>query len=336
MESIFIFISFLILLLSINKKAGKLLLFIVFVILFILLGFRSINVGTDTINYLEIFERINYYDNKEIEIGWKILNTSIFNIGIGYQGFIVLIAFITLLPVYITVKKHSVNPMFSIFFYYTLYFYFNAFNISRQALAVVIILAAMPLLLKDKKTIYILFVLLASSFHTTALVALPLVVINKMPNYTLIYFLGVTLSLFIGIKGFTLLYSLAPETDYAHYAEAVDTSNLKAGMSFLLALNIFFFFVLFFIRERSTYFNLFFVYVMVTNITSKVPYGYRLVMYFSIAQVLFLPFFIRHNKFKGNWNIISIIAVILYSYLLFFRSYGTGEIFPYDNILFQQ
>lgn len=335
METIFILISFLILLLSFNKKVGRLLLAIVFSILFILLGFRTINVGTDTINYLEIFERINYYDNKEIEYGWKALNVAIFNIGINFQGFIAVTAFITLLPVYITVKKHSVNPMFSLFFYYTLYFYFNAFNISRQALAVVIVLSAMPLLLKDSKTKYILYVLLASSFHTTALVTLPLVFINKIPNYTLIYFAGVALSLLIGVKGYSLFYSIASDTDYAHYAAVADLDNLEAGKLFLLALNAFFALVLVFTKEKNTYFNIFFVYVMMANLTSKVPYGYRLAIYFAIVQVLFLPSFVKNNNLKGNWKIISVIAVILYSYILFFRSFGAGEIFPYDNILFR-
>jgi len=335
MEIGFIILSIIFLILSINNKVGNRFLGISFFLLFILLGFRDVSVGTDTINYLTIFERVVNSDYKGVEPGWIFLNNLTYYLGLKFEFLLVLTALLTLAPVYYIIKRSSVNPMLSLFFYYTLYFYFDAFNITRQALAVVIVLVAMVQLINNKKIFFILIVLLASTFHLTALIALPLIFVDKIPDNMLIYLLGIPISLLIGVVGFEIFYKIAPNTEYAHYAEAVDIDNLKAGKGFLLALNAFFVFVLLVIKEKDIHFKMFFVYVLSQNLTTKVPYGYRLVLYFSIIQVLFLPLFVKNNKLKGNEKILCTVAVILYTYILLYRLYGNGDILPYSNILFE-
>lgn len=198
----FFLFSLFILMCSLIRIDRQLLIFIfIGCTLFILSGYRDISVGTDTIGYFSHFETISSGYIIPVEPGWIYLNQFISTLGGTYETFMIFISALILFPLLFIIYKTSNNPIFSVFLYYTTYLYFYSFNITRQALAITIVFLSFFFLLSKKKKILIPLglILLASTLHTSALIALPILVADKIPDKKWFYYSGISLTSFIGL-----------------------------------------------------------------------------------------------------------------------------------------
>ncbi|HHX70771.1 MAG TPA: EpsG family protein [Gallicola sp.] len=331
----FFVLSIIILFLSFVKRDKQLYLFIALgLILIIIAGFRTESVGTDTINYSVFFERIKNHGSIPVEPGWVMLNKLVQFIGADYSFFMAFVSVITLLPLLFIFYKNSENPILSLFFYYSLYIYFYSFNISRQVLAVSIVLIAIILLIKNKKILFLIFLTLAALFHISALIALPLFFIDKIPNKTIVYISGIGIAFIIGVfLTETLSNYLIRISSYSGYLEANVFGNVLGNAMYLILLNAFFIFVLLTITKRDILFKMFFAYFILANLLARIPFGGRVLLFYSIFLTLFLPYYLHNNKIKEKF--IPYGIVILYALIMFYRSFGGGEILPYTNIMFK-
>jgi len=316
----------------VNSKRQKPFMFFSFVVLFVLSGFRDSSVGTDTAAYEELFLHLSKGGTIIQEVGWRFLNKVVIYFDGEFQHVLMLSSLLTLIPIFYISKKYSLNPMLSIFLYFAFYIYLQSFNITRQTLAVSVIFMAYPFLLNRKPLFFILLVCLASAFHLTALICLPLIFVDKIPDKKLIYLALMAFSMIISVFLSDLIIRyLSRIIGYEHYLDIFGIEELAVGY-YLVVLNAFFLFVLFTARNRGLLFKLFFIYVVLANLMVKVPFGYRLIYYFTVIQVLYLPYFVYNNKLKPRDVAFGI--VVFYAYLVFYRSAGNGGIIPYDNILF--
>lgn len=318
----------------IPRKKQNVYFYISFCILFVLSAFRGINVGTDTIHYKEMYKIIARGAKTFIEPSWLYLNQIVADSFGDFRYILIISALLVLGPVFYVVKKISYNPLLSIFIYFTLYIYLQSFNIMRQLIAVSIVFVGIFFIVKKwKPWLYIIFVLLATSFHVSALLALPLVLVKKIPNKKNVYISATILAMIIGLFFISPISSKFSDLlGYQNYLHSHGMGNLVGNALFLIILNSFFLFVLFTCKSRNILFKLFFIYVIGTNLTQRVYLGSRLIFYFTIFQIIFLPFYLYNNKLKDPT--LPIVIVIVYCYILFYRSIGAGEIIPYSNILF--
>ncbi|PWH86970.1 EpsG family protein [Brumimicrobium oceani] len=327
----FIFALF-VLLSSAIKKNGEIILHFLVAILVFIVGFRAIEVGTDTINYKMYFDVIQSGEYLPVEAGWLAINNLVILFNGSFETLLLLVTLLTMLPVYYVCKKSSVNPALSLFFYITLYFYFYSFNISRQILAISFVLLGFHFLKNNIKLAFIAFVLLASSFHASALIVLPLVFVNLIPDKIVLYVSAIVVSALIGLFGTDLLYNLIELTSYSRYLSRLELGNVSGNALYLLLLNGFFLFILYFSDKRETFFKIFFLYIVFSNMLVRIPMGSRLMMYFAVIQVLYLPLFLYTTR-KGD-NALLISAVVIYAFTIFFKTFGAGDILPYANNLF--
>lgn len=316
-----------------KPEKQKYILFLFAFIMFFLLGYRDETVGTDTKNYKTYFEIIEGGYLLSVEIGWIFLNKLVIWQGGNFNNLLVLVAAATVFPIAILLKKHSVNPLLSLFLYYTLYIYFYSFNISRQAIAITVVLLAYVFLIKNKKVWFIVFVIIASLFHTSSLIALPLVFVDRIPDKKSVYYAALAITSGIGLfyTDFLLQYLTRVE-GYANYFNRYEIGNVIGNGLYLIVLNAFFLFVLFTIRKRDVSFKIFFCYILLSNLLARIPFNGRVLNFLSIFLILFFPYFINNSKLKEKY-IINII-IILYAYVIFFRTFGAGEILPYINRFF--
>ena len=133
------------------------LLYIFIYIMFLLIGsLRSIDVGTDTTSYQEMYNIINYgtdailYILTFVEPGWVLLNYLCGQLFNDYRMVIFGGILLAITPFFIRTWKAANNPFIALFFYVTMYFYYNAFNITRQMIAVSIIYFSYTYLLEEK------------------------------------------------------------------------------------------------------------------------------------------------------------------------------------------
>lgn len=302
-----------------------------FFLLFFLAAFRDTSVGTDTSTYEEIFNRVSVGGQIVQETGWFYFNKIVVYFGGDFRWLLVFSSLLVIFPIYRISKRYSFNPCLSIFLFYTLYFYLQSFNIMRQIIAVSVLLLFIPFLFKKKYIHFVVGVALASLFHTTALLAVPFVFINRLKISRKLMCVFVFISLVFGVSFSSLVIDkIADLLGYVHYLEVHD-ENSETGL-FMIITNIFAMFFIITSSKDSHLLKLFFLYILLYNLTVGVPYAYRLTFVFSIVQILFLPYYIKNNilglRPEVKW------LVICYATLNFIRSFGSGEIIPYIQVVF--
>lgn len=332
MDIYIILFIFLFLGVFIAPKKQELYYWISFVFMFILSAFRDVSVGTDTIAYEMLFRRVE--DGGligRLERGWYYMNKWIVDFGGGFEWVLIISTILILIPLFWVIKKHSLNPMLSVFLFLAFYIYLQSFNISRQVVSVSIVFASFHFLIKEKYKYYIMGVFLASLFHTTAMVCIPLIFANRIRYNKIWWSILIILSLIFGFLLSSIgLPVVAKILGYSHYLIPGD-DDMGAGI-FSILTNVFALFVIFTSVRNNIYIQLFFIYIVFSNLITGVPYAYRLVFFLSITQLLFLPYYIYNNKLKLKK--MALLIVLIYATLYFTRSYGAAGIFPYENTLF--
>lgn len=314
-----------------NERYQKLYIIVSFIVLFILAGFRSSVVGTDTPDYEVYYYRILSGGGIPTEIGWSLLNQLVVYLKGDFQFILILSSLLTLFPLYYIFKKYSYNPMLALFLYYSLYIYLQSFNLIRQIIAVSFCLLAMIYLIKNKKLYFILIVIIASTIHISALFCLPLLFVNKINFKNHLYLILILTSLIVGVLFGEKILSLGG--GMLGFDRYIDRFDEESGIGITVFLiNLLAVFIIFTTKIRNTHFKLFFAYIIINNLLVNIPFSYRIIYYFSIIQVLYLPYYVQNNTLKHKAT--AHLLVCLYAIALFLRTAGAGGVIPYYNQLF--
>ncbi|MDL0430162.1 EpsG family protein [Marinobacter sp. TBZ242] len=107
------------------------------------------------------------------EPGYLVANSVIKTIYQDYGVFRFIVVFAALALKLWVIRRLSPNYAFAVFFYFALFFYFDSF-VLRQSLAAALIGVALYCLFRGHRAWFVLWSLLAASFHVSALCVLPL------------------------------------------------------------------------------------------------------------------------------------------------------------------
>ncbi|MCT4599401.1 MAG: EpsG family protein [Marinifilaceae bacterium] len=307
------------------------------ILLIIPLGIRSIDVGTDTITYFNIFEDIRISGSSYIEPMWLLINKFVLFFNGDFTSLMLLVSFLTIYPLGLYLRKESENPNLSLFLYYSLCFYGMAFNISRQILATSFIFIAYYYLSKNKRIKYTLMVIFASLFHLSSIFALFVYLFNKIKLTTKKIYLLLVFSMFFGtflINDKVIRIIAGKYANYILTSEGYRTS-LIIPIVLTLILNCLFIFLYLTSENKikvTLWFKVYFLSVIVNNMSYTLILGSRLLIFFSISQIIYFVSFIYNNRIKQKY--ISFSVILLYSLVLFLRMILTngGEIVPYNLV----
>lgn len=325
-------LPFVILLFSVFDS--KLIRSLLFLLLILISGFRHFDVGTDTENYRFLFNLFVNGENYKIEPLWVFLNKFVIFLGGDFRSLLVFVSILTFIPIYFLSNRINANGVLVIFFYVTLYYYFYSLNIMRQCLAASLLLIGVYYLLEGRKMFFIGITLIATFFHTSAFVVLVYLFLHLLPNKLWLYIVLIVASASFGLILFEKFFLLFIQSGFYARYESYDLTfgNFSGNLIYLIILNSFFFFIYSISKEKDLIFKMFFLYIFLANLVVRIPFADRIILYFSIIQILFFPLIIKENKLQ-NKSLIYIV-LILYSLVLFARQFGNGEILPYKNILF--
>lgn len=162
---------------------------------------RSYEVGTDTSNYRYLYSILgqdvwHYLTDSDWEKGFVLLCHVLFKLFHNPRSLIVVAGAFTFFSVYRFFDRHSKMPWMSVFLFFTLLVFDFFLSGMRQAIAISILLFAYDKLLERKPVPFVLLVLLAMQFHTTAIIfllAYPVTMIRDEKKYFLISGLGAVL-----------------------------------------------------------------------------------------------------------------------------------------------
>ncbi|MFL2128265.1 EpsG family protein [Ruoffia sp. FAM 26255] len=136
-------------------------------------------IGTDMerynrfFNYVGQIRDIKSFMHYDQEIGYKALQWIIYNLFGNFQLLVVIVSLIFFMSFYVFLKRYSTNYYFSLLLFITLELYDFTFSGVRQTLALALIMSSYHFAIEKKPGKFIVTTLLASSFHSTAIIFLP-------------------------------------------------------------------------------------------------------------------------------------------------------------------
>lgn len=335
---LFIFILVLFEIFLKNKKLNKLNYYLVLILLIFFAGLRD-NVGTDWEAYY------SFYKNKvyDVEYGYAFLNNLFSDLKVNYNIFLIILNLLSVILIFKYIKKNSKYVFIGILYFFSnLYLYYN-FSGFRQAIAIALTSYSISFLLSNKKSLFVIFVILASTFHLTAIVFLLILIIPR-ERIKLKYFILVISSFFLLTSIFlnelieiVSTYTIKNADAYINIYNKSENIislfvvGLLVRVSTLLAI---YFFGRNFLESKNGYFytNIYifgflifcFFYLLSPDI------GTRLSSYFTIMDLILVGNLLFYNK----KNSVRLIILLLFSFISFYKLFGysVNEFFIYKTI----
>lgn len=312
----------------------------------IIIGAIRYFVGADYQSYIYIYENRNGMELKEVfTYNWEILFSIIIKIADilnDYQYMFAIISFLTIIVLYATIYNYKEKLSLGFMFFLYLFLYYTAsFNIIRQALAVVIVSYSYKFIINRNLKKFLLTVLIASFFHTTALVFLPFYLIcdKNETRRKIIKSIYAFLAIIVVLNYSTIINILSKVMFFEKY-ELYSTEIQSANLDFILNAIILMIIILFkkaLVKYDSK--NEIFIYFAIINIILLLtgyfsPFVKRIALYFGISNIFLLASFPQIGKNKGQKVFIYFIIIV---YAITYFTLTTivlkqGNIIPYQTI----
>mgnify|MGYP004461583291 CR=1 FL=1 len=320
-----------------------------------LAGLRDYSIGTDVETYGNIwfknacnandyFGYIQHAMWDSIGIGYATLNYIVAMFTNNAHWFYFILSLIANLFIYFGLRRNKdicSIPDGSIVYYFVFYCIF--LNALRQSVAVAIVFWGFYYIRNNNLIKYAFTVILASLFHTTALVALLMYAIHWTINkknhnirkVILIACLAVVSLEFWNVITFLSKHGMIPY----RYGAYVDHSSSGGGViTRIIFYGLFYFVLCFFSRfsNHSPLENDFKIYNLISVLFSllavREAQSVRIVMYYDILLVYYFSYTLKSNlivkKDKIGFKIIMIIFVLLY-WIVVFGIRKSDQVVPY-------
>lgn len=320
---------------------SKAVLLLSFSILFVLSAYRALSVGSDTGSYLNHFNIVKSGNSLWREYLWVELNKLVVEFNGNFSDILIISHCLILIPIYLIAYKKSKFPLLVIYYYLAFYFYFYSMNIMRQCIAVSLVFTVYLIIDSKIKYKYLLasaLLTIATLFHVSAIIILVLFLFQYFIkiNIKYIYFVLVG-SLIVGVSFSSYFTPLIEIMGYDRLYENTGEFTLPiVSILNTFVLNLILVIITNIIDKKNMFFYLFLSYVILSNLLIFLPYANRVLMYGSIIEILFFPSLIYNNRLDVNQKSFSGIFFAFYAYLYFNLVLGSGNIFPYKNVLFEE
>ena len=276
-----------------NNKLINFYFVIITFYMILLLTIRHDYVGTDTENYRVIFNYVRDNDLKSALLftnpGYVIFNKLLAILNADFRVLLFIQASIYIGSTSYIIKKYSSMPALSYFIFMT-FGYFVFATTKRQAIAISLTMIAFEQIKKKNFKLYIMFILLAITFHISALIFIPAYWIDKFIfNNKTIFLIAILTTMIFVFRNELGLFALSlNRNEY----EITQTGG------YLLLLFYFAFLVLGFFYNKNFIINnpdnkilLYFLAATIALIpVSKIhPAFFRITNYYSIFIILYIP-----------------------------------------------
>lgn len=321
-------------------------LFISCIELIMLAGLRGYTIGADIENYLGAIEYYRRLPMQSVllaklvypfdyEIGYFLLVKMCAFLRMNKTAFLFVVAVITYVPVFKFIKKKSTMPFLSVFSYFALGTFSYSLGLFRQMIAISIIISGIKYIEEQKLGKYILVVILAMLFHTTAIIMLPFYWIKSLDFKKLlvwvIWFEGV--GLVFGKTLIKLIVYIFPK--YSNYIDSIYGAS-GGGLFNLVFLNAVMFIGLIFTRynpQRAKKNTLFLSAIAIAICFQVLGYHLeifgRIVSYYSIYLIIIIPEMLN-SLLKGRSRYIGICCVTFFMCIRFCMTFiGNTYVCPY-------
>lgn len=334
-------------------------------ILFGLMGFKDKSIGNDTASYIEFYNRLKNMTtiidvNSRFEKGYQIYNKLIGYFFEDSQALFIITAFICISCIIYGVIKSSKNWQYSLFIFVGLRFYYFFLSGLRQSIAVSIIFIAYVFLKEKKIIIYILLIVLASTFHFSAFIFILAWPLSKMKMNlkSMVKILTGIVFIYVFFEPILNIILNCLPAYYSHYlvTEAASANNLAnfIGVVIPCIFLVFSYFVNYLKvayynrsgyisyenKEKSFYdsdsdIQLIFLIISagLSLVATRVSILDRMVQYYWIFSIISIPnilFSISNRRKRTIWFMVITFFVIVYNITLLILRPEWNTIVPYS------
>ena len=332
-----------------DSKNGKVLkfffIFLAFLIPFLVSGLRSIVVGTDTKEtYYNIYVRALNNLSGARDVGYFIFNRICVLVVKDYQFVIVMTSLLFVGLSFYHIFKESEHPYYSVLLFFATNVFFLSMNMIRQSIAIMIFVFGISAIREKKFLKYLIICLIAFSFHSAAIIYLPLYFICKKDfNIKRALVFLIIIVLFGSLLSEFLLNVLSKEAFFrTYFAWYIGSTYNTGNVSIIsLAIAIIIFITLCYCKrfnQDNKNFNIIitmqYIALILLTFSSLIPMMQRTAMLFSFPLFIYLPDIIKNTKkdFAGVILRLGVpVGYLLYMYFTIFI-YGYNEVFPYISM----
>ncbi len=219
---------------SVNAIVEKMARILSAITLILPVALRDFKVGTDTENYISVFQSgSNMFDH--FEWGFLTLCNFLKTLGLDERSILWMMGILTFLPICMKLPKRFLS--ISIFFY-VVTFYFTILSCSRQVMSLSFVFWALVALQSKQhpKLKYCILILFAFSIHTSAIIYLPLLFVYKFtfsPKSSLVI-LGMLVSVILTYDVIEMIWNifLFLDSSYSYYATSVYNRETELGSGY--------------------------------------------------------------------------------------------------------
>lgn len=328
-------------------------LFMAFVTFSVIIFFAGLRSGVaDTWTYIDMFKEYPLWpdaykfitDPSAREPGFRIFTVLIKTyISQDYQPWLFIIASISGICIMYPLYKYSCNYGMSVFLFMVSCQFTWLLNGMRQFLVAAILFACTPLILNKKPIPYIIIVLILSTFHKSALIMIPAYfIVDSEPwsKRSMLFIACIILAMVFTSQFTGLLDTVVENTDYASsMSEFKDTDDGTKPIRILVeSIPII---IAFLYKDRikekltpiikiSINMSLIAigVYIISKIARSGIMLG-RLPIYFSLYNLILLPWLINNTFEKNERRIINFFMIICYLGFFYYQMQITWNSFGY-------
>ena len=310
--------------------------------IFILINFKDSNQNDDFSRYVMAYNQLK---NTSIvpflllskEVGFKYLNIAFAHFDLSYYIFFGTISIFCWGFFIKGSYKFSYLLPLMLYFAVTNGHYFWSLLGVRQSIAIALFFYSIKFIIERKVINYLLIIIIASLFHTSVLILMPIYFFNNINFNRTALFIMYLCSIFLTSNSFlheqftSFILNLSKYIDFINtYASSVETTYFKTDLTrvdtgygvFLRQIT-----TLYIIYKSKTileklphlkiYFLLYIIYAILSNIFFSIDLITRVILYLNICFpiVIAATIYFFNNKLE---KIISLILIILY-YLMFIK-----------------
>lgn len=292
-------------------------------VLWFLTAFRSEWIGNDTFNYVTYFQiysdsGINF--DSRLEIGYQILNILVAKISHNPYFFLGVVATLCYVGTGIYIYKYSDNLVFSTVLLFPIAYGFFATGL-RQAIAMVICLYIYQAIKNRKFLLAILLILLASSFHTSALLMLAFLFHRLIPKKPFVVIPLTVILVALSLSG--IMDNILPILlgDYGGYYESEELTSGWLSISYYTIRALVFYGIAFLsyekkIKENSLVLSLFTMLLVTIAFGFSINVFTRATNYFLLISMVELPNALHRGGLKHKKILMFLLGFIMVLYFL--------------------
>lgn len=307
---------------------------------------RAYRHGFENLNISEVLSRDFILQSDSKDKGFSVLSAIIKIFTDNSQVFLFIFALFTVGFLFWGIVQRVPEIDFGIFLFIATGTYIDTMNGLRQAFVSAVLFYFLPRFLEKKETAkYILFVLLLSTVHGSALVFIPIYLIaskDAWSKYTaVIIVIASFMYIFYNYGVGKFIAEFLDDTAYGKgtYGEQLLNGNTSVNIIrvFIAAVPLILTFFTGKYKEKGNrkyniYFNMALINFMMWLFSSKVLYFYRMAMYFAPYSIVFMCNEIDSIPDKQEKQIVKIAAIVCYLIYFIYSMFMSGGIFLFDYL----